>query len=428
MIEITGYKILKKIGQGGMAAVYLAKHKLLDREVAIKILQVGSFSDPGFRKSFIKEGQIIAKLEHPHIIKIYDIGIENEQFYMAMELVKNGSLKERIAKQKLSLEESLTVIVQVASALSYAHSKGYIHRDIKPANILYREKGDVVLTDFGIAKLQGVDSEMTQMGVMAGTPHYMAPEQGIGGDLDQRTDVYSLAVVLYELLAKKKPFDAANTVAVTYEHAHAEIPALPQEYAYLQPLIDKALAKKKEDRYKSVLAFSTDLQSRVSSEDATVIIPSAIPAHTEVQTKIPWKWLVPLFVILALGIAGFVMNNQYNALMERAEKSYEEEHYYDYSSWDERCVEAYAIDDLGGEILYQPEQSSQFLYRKAQKSLFSNKEVIAEKLADLEQIEQKIKSARCDDLETSKQERESAESGIETFWQEGSDGTVIEVE
>ena len=274
MIEITGYKLIKELGKGGMATVYLAIHELLDREVALKVHKFGA-SDPAFRDSFVKEGQVVAKLEHPHIVKIYDIGTEDHRFYMAMEYIKEGTLKDKLNQSVLSTDEILAVIDQTAQALFYAHEKGYIHRDIKPANILFRKKNDVVLADFGIAKLQGTESDLTQIGYLSGTPSYMSPEQSMGGEVDARTDQYSLGVVLYEMLTGRKPFQGDNTMAVTYKHAHEEVPKLPLAYSGIQSVLDKALAKDKEDRYVDVMSFSQALNEAFLNEgdDRTVIRP-----------------------------------------------------------------------------------------------------------------------------------------------------------
>lgn len=273
MTHIKGYQLIKKLGEGGMATVYLAKEEGLDREVALKILTL-RVSDEAFKKSFLSEARLVAKLEHPHIIKVYRVNVEANQLYMEMELLRGGTLKERLEKSALGIPTILSIIQQIASALYYAHNQGYIHRDIKPANILFRDDDEAVLTDFGIAKLEDGDSDLTLAGHSGfGTPNYMAPEQAIGEKVDYRVDMYSLGIVLYEMLAGNKPFKAASTGAIIHKHMTAEIPPLPEMYAYLQPILDKVLAKNKEERYTDMQAFSEALMSASpsdSTKDVTV--------------------------------------------------------------------------------------------------------------------------------------------------------------
>lgn len=301
MIAIKGYQIIEKLGEGGMAAVYLAKEEGLAREVALKILTL-HVTDETFKKNFLAEARLVAKLEHQHIIRIYSVGVENDQFYMEMELLRKGTLKERLEKTVLSVSDTLSIIKQIASALSYAHKRGYIHRDIKPANILFRSDDEVVLADFGIAKQEGSKGDLTRAGHSGfGTPDYMPPEQAIGDEVDGRSDLYSLGIVFYEMLTRNRPFQAATTAATIRQHMVAEIPPLPSTYAYFQPVLDKALSKEKEDRYTDVMSFlealllaeqnNANTNGNEQDDDKTIVYPSpqSQTANTRTQRQPPTK-------------------------------------------------------------------------------------------------------------------------------------------
>ena len=211
--KIPNYTIEREIGEGGMATVYLAVQDMLHRYVAIKVMRPELTQDKNFRQSFLSEGSTIANLEHSNIIRIYDIGITDDTvFYMAMEYLSGGNLKERLDKGKLSYSHTIFILEEVANGLAYAHKKGYIHRDIKPANILFRDDGIAVLSDFGLAKLQDSSGELTRLGFTKGTIQYMSPEQAITTDLDQRSDIYSLGLVFYEMLTGDKAFLADSTI------------------------------------------------------------------------------------------------------------------------------------------------------------------------------------------------------------------------
>ena len=238
-INLPDYKIIKKLGDGGMATVYLAVQQRLQREVALKIMKPEIASNQAFQNSFISEGRIVAKLEHPNIMTIHDIDAQNGYFYISTEVLRKGNLKRRLANGKLPVSNVIRIILQIADALSYAHQQGYIHRDIKPANIMFREDNSAVLTDFGLAKMQGTTGDMTQMGYIAGTPFYMSPEQGTGSvKIDQRADIYSLGIVFYEMLTGDKPYAGSDTVAILYEHVHTPIPLLQGESSVFQAVFE----------------------------------------------------------------------------------------------------------------------------------------------------------------------------------------------
>lgn len=278
MIEIPNYTIGDELGQGGMATVYLAVQDMLSRQVGLKVMLPDMARDVNFRNSFISEGKIIANLEHSNIVRIHDVGvIDNSILYMAMEYLSGGTLKEKLKDRCLSYAESLRVLEQVSSGLDYAHGKGYIHRDVKPGNILFRDNGTAVLTDFGIAKLQDTSGELTRMGYTMGTVQYMSPEQAITTDLDQRSDIYSLGLVFYEMLTGQKAFKAESTIQAIHQHTTVAPPRLPIKYGFLQETIDKVLAKDPNERYQTVGDF-VEAVRKAADTDKTVIYKA--PAQT----------------------------------------------------------------------------------------------------------------------------------------------------
>lgn len=306
MIDIPDYEIKESIGEGGMATVYRAIQKRLQREIALKIMTSETAKSEVFQKNFFIEGRIVAKLDHPNIINIYDINSHNGHYYMSMELLRKGSLKQRLANGKLPTSNALSITAQIADALSYAHKKGYIHRDIKPANIMFREDGNAVLTDFGIAKMQGTTGDLTQMGYIAGTPYYMSPEQATGNnEIDNRADIYSLGVMFFEMLTGTKPFTGSNTVAITYEHVHGSIPAIRGGNSIFQPIIDKALAKDAKDRFDNIEDFSKALYIASESDAKTLLMrPAIIPEQKQTKSKPIWPWIVTISIIAIGGILG----------------------------------------------------------------------------------------------------------------------------
>ncbi len=253
-----------------MATVYQALQENLEREVALKIMSPAFVADKILRESFITEGKIIASLSHPHIITIHDIGMVNNHYYMSMEYMPGETLREKI-RDGMTAEQSILVIKQLAKALGYAHFRDFIHRDIKPGNVLFRHPAHAILTDFGVAKARKTTSDLTRLGYMVGTPHYMSPEQANGKKLDHRSDLYSLGVLFFEMLTQSKPFTADDTLAIAYKHVNEPIPPLPPELAYLQGILDKLLAKDTRDRFSNARAFISALEQ--SANNATRIMP-----------------------------------------------------------------------------------------------------------------------------------------------------------
>ena len=249
-IEIPGYEIYEQVGDGGMAKVYRARHINLDREVAIKVMDPGLNSDSTFAERFVREARISAKLLHPNIVQIYDVNSYRGINYIEMEYVGGGDLTELI-DGPISRELLYKVMADITSALDYAAGIGYVHRDIKPGNILIRDDDEFVLADFGIARAADTGTQMTMTGTMIGTPSYMSPEQANGDEVDGRSDLYSLAVVCYRMLARELPFDAESAVTVAIKHLTEVVPTLSLPMTPFQSFIDKGLAKKPEERFQS---------------------------------------------------------------------------------------------------------------------------------------------------------------------------------
>ena len=248
-MQIPGYKIERKLGQGGMAEVYLAIQESLGRQVALKITSPWQSQDPVFRERFMQEGRIVATLNHPNIVTIHEIGQVGEQYFIAMEYVSGKSLTEKI-REGMTFEESVQTIKRVARALAYAHNGGFLHRDIKPSNILFRDNQYAVLADFGIARaLTEDDTRLTQTGMSPGSPAYMSPEQVNGLNLDARSDQYSLGIVFYEMLTGERPYVGNSATATAILHLTAPVPQIPHPYESLQPIFDRLLAKTPEERF-----------------------------------------------------------------------------------------------------------------------------------------------------------------------------------
>jgi len=246
--DIPGYKILSELGRGGIATVYLAVQESLDRQVALKVMSPLLAMEPDYAERFIREGRTVAQLSHSNIITVYDIGLQKHQLFIAMEYIAGSGMRTLMQDHVNDPEWALSIAGQIALALGYAHTVGIVHRDVKPENILFRENGSAVLTDFGIAKTISSNTNLTRAGTIIGTPKYMSPEQTDGLGNDPRTDIYSLGIILFEMLTGNVPYDSENSMAVLYAHVHAPIPDLPDELSDLQPLLNNLLAKKAEDR------------------------------------------------------------------------------------------------------------------------------------------------------------------------------------
>ena len=248
MIDIPGYKVLKQLGRGGMATVYLALQESVDREVALKIMSPALMVDPNFGERFLREARIAAKLHHRHVVGVHDVGKHGDIHYIAMEFVAGGSAHHEDGKPD-DPTYVLRVVREIATALGYAHSKGFVHRDVKPDNILMRDDGSSALTDFGIARANDSATRMTRTGAVIGTPHYMSPEQARGRPLDGRADLYSLGCVLYEMLMGRVPYQADDPLAVGIMHITEPVPKLSRHLVPIQPLLNRMMAKTPEERF-----------------------------------------------------------------------------------------------------------------------------------------------------------------------------------
>jgi serine/threonine protein kinase len=247
---VAGYNVVHPIGQGGQAMVYLAEREHDGLRVALKVLDKRLRADPIFRERFVREYKLLSSLNNEHVARIYDQGFAGDQAYIAMEFLPSGTLASRI-HEGLSTRAALRLTLQIARALDAIHTAGIVHRDLKPSNILFRADGRPVIVDFGLAKDMGVNSTLTIAGKLLATPRYMSPEQCMGKPVDQRSDLYSLGVVVYEMLAGKKIYDAANPAELVRLHVNTPAPRLADELAVHQPLLDRLLAKAPEDRFQS---------------------------------------------------------------------------------------------------------------------------------------------------------------------------------
>ncbi|GIX35406.1 MAG: hypothetical protein KatS3mg126_1185 [Lysobacteraceae bacterium] len=276
MIEIPGYTVLGEIGRGGMATVYRARQILLDREVALKVMAPQLARDDTHAQRFLQEARMLAALNHPNIVQVFDIGKTAEGLhYFSMQLLPGGDFATRL-REGMSEVELVRVLVAVAGALGFAHRRGYVHRDVTPANILFDAHDQPVLTDFGIARALASTSRITQAGLSIGTSHYMSPEQARGVEVDHRSDIYSLGVLVFEAVVGHPPYEGEDGFAVAFAHVHDPLPRVPEEVARWQPLIDRAMAKDPAERFADCDAFLAEL-ARIAPEEYREATGAAAP-------------------------------------------------------------------------------------------------------------------------------------------------------
>jgi serine/threonine-protein kinase PpkA len=260
-ISIPGYRLTSRLGKGGMSHVFLATQHSFERQVAIKILTPTLALEPRFAERFMQEARTVASLNHPHIVPVYDVGEHQGYYYLTMEYVTGGSLKQRLADDALDESHALSILRQLAGALNYAGEHGFIHRDVKPDNVLFRADGSALLVDFGIASNVLRDTSVTQSNAIMGTPKYMSPEQHRSQPLTLQSDLYSLGCVFYEMLAGKPPFSAPDARSMGLAHLRDPVPLLPVALRRYQPLIRQLLAKDPADRPESGSALIAQLDN-----------------------------------------------------------------------------------------------------------------------------------------------------------------------
>jgi tRNA A-37 threonylcarbamoyl transferase component Bud32 len=259
---LRGYRRIRQLAAGRVSDLYLAESEQAGALVVLKVArdrEKENELDQSFRR-FLQEYEIVRRITHPSIVRLYDLGVSDEHAYLVMEYFRAGDLRTRM-KTGLAPREALRVAAAIAEALQAIHAAGILHRDLKPGNVMLRDDGSLALIDFGLAKDAALDVEMTDRGFIFGTPHYMSPEQGHGEPIDERSDLYSLGVILFEMLARAKPFADDNPMAIIYKHRHSPIPRVPAPFAPLQPLIDSLLAKQPGDRLGDAATAAAALSS-----------------------------------------------------------------------------------------------------------------------------------------------------------------------
>ncbi|UCD56180.1 MAG: serine/threonine protein kinase, partial [Candidatus Hydrogenedentota bacterium] len=269
--KLGNYEIERLLGKGGMGVVYKARQISLDRSVALKILPPAFSSDPSFVKRFRREARAVAQLSHRNIIQIHDIAEEKGLHFFSMECMEGQTLDELLEERgRLEIADAVKIITQAAQGIEHAHNNGIIHRDIKPSNIILDEFGNVKVMDFGLARIADDRSKLTQSGMLIGTLDYMSPEQACGEPVDHRTDIWSLGVVLYEMLAGKTPFDAPSNAALVHKIIYEEPPELTSLAPVVPPglsvVVSRAMAKNKEERYANISEFLGDIRNYESLE------------------------------------------------------------------------------------------------------------------------------------------------------------------
>ncbi len=307
--KIGRYEIKEELSDGDMAKVYLAYDPRFAREVAIKVLSHELPNDPQFHSRFERELKIAAGLEHPAIVPVYDVGEEDGQPYYVMRYMSGGSLARRINKEKLTVQETARIIERVAQALAYAHKKGIVHRDLKPHNILFDEHGDPFLSDFGVAKLTETTVGLTGGGLI-GTPEYMSPEQAKGTDIDLKSDIYSLGVIIFQMLSGQQPFTADSPMGVVIKHITEPVPEIfkvnPDLPAEVNVIIKTALAKDKDARYATILDLAKALNlAAFGVEGDTSFVSKNSFHHSTSQQSRGKIGLVVMGIVLAVMVVGF---------------------------------------------------------------------------------------------------------------------------
>ena len=316
--QIGRYEIKSELGRGGMATVYRAFDPSFQREVAIKVLPREMLHDPQFRSRFEREIKMIASLEHPSIVPVYDVGDDKGQPYFVMRFMNGGSLSDLIEKGSISIQDTAHIIEKIAQGLAYAHRKGIIHRDLKPDNILFDEMGEPFISDFGVAKFSESNSNLTGSGVI-GTPAYMSPEQAQGLEIDNRSDVYGLGVILYQMLSGHQPYSADTPMGVVVKHITEPVPEILKIMPDIQPDIDNiiktAMAKDREQRYENTIELAKALNTVAFGNPGNITYnATGTTPRVKSQTVLSrgqTTGLAVVGVVLVLAVIGFfLLRNQ----------------------------------------------------------------------------------------------------------------------
>lgn len=295
MEDLTGrqfgpYQIVAPLGEGGMAAVYKAYQPAMERYVALKVLPRQLAGDAQFVTRFQREAKLLAQLQHPHILPVFDFGEADGYTYLVMPFISSGTLTDQLRGQPFPWPHLRQIVTQIGEALDYAHARGLVHRDVKPSNVLLDERGNCLLTDFGLARMVEASVNLTTTGTIMGTPAYMSPEQGSGLPIDGRSDLYALGVILYELATGRVPYKAETPIAVIFKHIQDPLPPArslnPELPESLERVILKALAKSPVDRYQTademVRAVRAALPEAISASPAVepLSVTSTLPTGT----------------------------------------------------------------------------------------------------------------------------------------------------
>src|SRR6476659_8750074 len=308
------YRLEAKLGSGGMSTVYLAGDETLDRSVAVKVMHREMSEQPDQLQRFRQEARAVAKLTHPNVVAVIDAGEDGGHPYIVFEYVKGETLKQRIGRVgALDTQEAIAYAIEVARGLSVAHARNMVHRDIKPQNVLIDEEGRAKLTDFGISRQLEQDG-MTATGRVLGTTNYVAPEPAMGRGADRRSDVYSLGVVLYEMLIGQVPFHADSQVGVAMKHVNEELPDVqtrrPELSAAAALVVERATAKDPNERYQHIGEMIDDLSTALEVEaaragsttgEATSVLQAVPPAKRKLSSRARWSWAAIFLIVLVGG-------------------------------------------------------------------------------------------------------------------------------